>query len=97
MRFGLLVGDDYGADLEIADIDEHIVAINQAPLISARGSTQVILVIIHLIATIPVFVPDLLAFLPLVMLNVVVVISIMVILVPVLRECRSRKTCRQNS
>ena len=95
-RLTTLVGNHNGADLEIPDVYEHVIAVNQAPFIPARRRIQVILAIIYLVAAIPVFVLDLLALLPFMVLHVVMVIAVVVVLV--LRVCRStRKACRQYS
>ena len=81
----VLVGYDDRADLEISDVDQHIVAVNQPPLISARRRVQMVLAIVDAFAAIPVFMLDRSTFLPLLVLHIVMVVFVFVVVVVVLR------------
>src|ERR1700722_5643363 len=71
---GRLRDADGGANLEVGTVHENVVAINHAPLVTARRGAQVILVVIDLIGAIPVFVLDDGTFVPFLVFDVGVVV-----------------------
>jgi hypothetical protein len=82
-----LVGDDDGANLKIPGVDEYIVAVNQTPLVSTgRGAEVILAIVLDPLATIPIFVPDLMTPLPLMMLDIFVLVVIVMVPVAVLRK-----------
>jgi hypothetical protein len=78
---GSLVGDDDRANLEIANIDEDVIAVDQPPLISAGRRIQMVLMVIDAFAAVPVFVPDVLPSLPFLVLYIVMIISVFIVIV----------------
>lgn len=78
------MGDDDRANLETANIDEDVIAINQSPLISAGRRIQMVLAVIDAFAAVPVFVPDVLASPPFLMLYIVMIVSVSIVIVMIL-------------
>jgi hypothetical protein len=74
-------GHNSGCDDTRCDSGKHIVAVHFTPLVSARRRLQVVRPIVNWRASAPVFFLDLRAFPPLVMANIVVVISMIVAMI----------------
>ena len=94
----MLVGHDHRANLEISNVHHDVVAVNHPPLVSAWWRSQMVLAVVDMFAAVPVFMPDVLASLPFLVLDIVMVIPVVVVvvLIVVLRISRSaNETCRQ--
>ena len=76
---GLRYADD-GADLEVRDVGENVVAVNQTPLVTPWRGAQVILAVVDLIAAIPVVVIEAGAFPPILVFDITVVVAMALVL-----------------
>ena len=75
-----LTGYDDSVNLVVRTIHQDVIAIDQAPFMAARGSVEVVLLVIYVLAAIPIFVLDAAALLPIIVLHVLVVVSIVVVM-----------------
>jgi hypothetical protein len=83
-------GHDHGCDHACSDRGENVVAIDFAPFIPTGGPAQVIVPVVDPLTAIPVFVANVLAFSPFIVVNVVMVVVVMITVMVVMVILRDR-------